>query len=241
MKNVSLSVRLTLWFSAIFLAGLVAFGMAMYADLSLSLSHGRDRTLSRRAARLEELLEGAVHDSPERREAKYDDFDDATPEGNLIHLLDAPGRRIYPQHPDPADFPWPVFSDFRRRYRDSIYDGRHFRVFVEPVEVGGVKYFILVAGQLEDNRGLLARFSTGLLASIPGVLTVSALAGYFLSRRALRPIDRLTTAVRSISIGNLSRRLPISNNGDELQRLAETCNDMLWRRELRVLDPARAR
>lgn len=231
MKPVSLSGRLTLWFSAIFLAGFVAFGIAMYVDLSYSLSHGRDRTLSRRAARLEELLESAVHDSAERREAKYDDFADATPEGNLIHLLDAQGRRIYPRHPDPADFPWPAFSDFRRRYRDSTYVGRHFRVFVEPVQIGGVKYFTLVAGQLEDNRGLLARFSTGLLASIPIVLGISGLAGYFVSRRALRPIDRLTTAVRTITIGNLSGRLPISHSGDELQRLAETCNDMLARLE----------
>lgn len=208
--------------------------MAMYLDLSYSLSHGRDRTLSRRAARLEELLDGAVHDSAERRAVKYAEFADATPEGNLIHLLDAEGRRVYPQHPDPADFPWPVFSDFGRRYRDTIYDGRHFRVSVVPVQVSVEKYFIQVAGQLEDNRGLLARFSTGLLGSIPAVLGVSGLAGYFLSRRALRPIDRLTTAVQSIAIGNLSGRLPISNSGDELQRLAETCNDMLARLESSV-------
>jgi heavy metal sensor kinase len=231
VKNVPLSVRLTLWFSAIFLAGFVAFGMAMYLDLSYSLSHGRDRTLSRRAARLEELLDGAVHDSAARRAVKYAEFADATPEGNLIHLRDARGRRIFPIRPAPADFPWPAFSDFRRRYRDSIYDGRHFRVFVEPVEVGAEKYFILVAGQLEDNRGLLARFLLGLLASIPAVLGISGLAGYFLSRRALRPIDRLTTAVRSITIGNLSGRLPIARSGDELQRLAETCNHMLARLE----------
>jgi heavy metal sensor kinase len=51
------------------------------------------------------------------------------------------------------------------------------------------------------------------------------------SRRALRPLDRLTTAVQSISIGNLSGRLPVGKTRDELQRLAVTCNGMLSRLE----------
>ena len=46
-----------------------------------------------------------------------------------------------------------------------------------------------------------------------------------------RPVDQITATVRSISIRNLSDRLPVNGNGDELQRLAETCNDMLGRLE----------
>jgi signal transduction histidine kinase len=45
----------------------------------------------------------------------------------------------------------------------------------------------------------------------------------------LKPVDRITTTARSISIRNLSEQLPVSNTGDELQRLAETCNAMLQR------------
>jgi signal transduction histidine kinase len=55
-----------------------------------------------------------------------------------------------------------------------------------------------------------------------------------MSRHALEPVDRLTVAVRSISIGNLAGRLPTYKTGDELQRLAETCNDMLARLESAV-------
>jgi signal transduction histidine kinase len=61
------------------------------------------------------------------------------------------------------------------------------------------------------------------------MLALSALGGYFLSRRLLRPVAQITAALGSISIGNLSRRLATSNAGDELQRLAETCNEMLAR------------
>ena len=78
---------------------------------------------------------------------------------------------------------------------------------------------------------MMYRFTMGLAWSIPMMLAVSALGGYFLSRRLLRPVDQIAGALRSISIGNLGRRLPISGAGDEFQRLAETCNDMLSRLE----------
>jgi signal transduction histidine kinase len=47
-------------------------------------------------------------------------------------------------------------------------------------------------------------------------------------------VDRITATARSISIRNLSERLPVNDSGDELQRLAETCNEMLGRLELSV-------
>jgi signal transduction histidine kinase len=63
------------------------------------------------------------------------------------------------------------------------------------------------------------------------MLLISALAGYFISHRALRPVVRLTESARSITIGNLAARLPVSPAGDELAQLAETCNEMLSRLE----------
>jgi signal transduction histidine kinase len=50
----------------------------------------------------------------------------------------------------------------------------------------------------------------------------------------LKPVDRITSTVQSISIGSLSERLPVEATGDELQRLAETCNAMLARLESSV-------
>jgi heavy metal sensor kinase len=232
LKDISISLRLTLWFSAIFLTGFVAFGMVMGIDFAFSLSHGRDRTLARRTLRLEDLVNASADVSDEQTNARFAEFADATPEGNLIHLLDANGRRLLPKTPEPADFPWPSrTTGIGPHYEQVVYQGRYFRVYVEPFRHGARAYWILVAGQLEDNRAYVARFSNGLLASIPAMMLVSALGGYWVSRRALRPLDRLTTAVQSISIGNLSGRLPVGNTRDELQRLAVTCNGMLSRLE----------
>ena len=228
----SVSVRLTLWFSTVFLAGFAAFGLAMNWDLARSLSQGRDKTLSRRAERAVEQIAAARNDTPERRLIRFAEFTEGTPEGNLIHFLDANGRRWYPQKASPADFPWPQLPrQAHERYTETTYHGRPFRVLQREVNIDGRTIWILVGGQLEDNRLLLGRFQTGLLAVAPILLAASALSGYFLSRRALRPVDRITAALRSINIGSLSRRLPENATGDELQRLTATCNEMLARLE----------
>ena len=231
----SISLRLTFWFSAVFLAGFLIFGAALYFDLAYSLGAGRDKTLLNRARRLQELLESTRAESEARRFAKFFDFTEATPEGNLIQVFDSQGTRVYP----PAGlqavrFPWPAVVDSGRRFSKRWYDGRQYRVLAEMLSIGNGKYRLLIAGQLEDNRLMLNRFAGTLLWATPALIIMSALCGYFLSRRVLNPIARLTASARSISIGNLQRRLPISNTGDELQKLAETCNDMLSRLEIAV-------
>src|SRR5256712_7407857 len=52
-----------------------------------------------------------------------------------------------------------------------------------------------------------------------------------MSRRALAPVDTMISTARSISEHSLSRRLAILKTGDELERLAETFNQMMVRLE----------
>lgn len=236
MNKVSISLRLTAWFTAIFFCGSAAVGAALWLEWSHTLASGRDRTLTRRGARAYDVLTGYSSKPPDVLSHRYDEFVEATPEGNFIRVLDEGGRVILPKISSaPTGFPWPVpprtGSD---RFENVWFQGKEYRLLQHHVKLGSQALYIAVAGQLEDNRQMLAQFTRGLLGSIPILLAATALAGYFMSRRALRPVDRLTSAVRSISIGNLSERLPISQTGDELQRLAETCNDMLARLETAV-------
>src|SRR3546814_5897994 len=48
-----------------------------------------------------------------------------------------------------------------------------------------------------------------------------------MSRNALRRIEAINRASRDIMAGDLSRRVPLSGSGDELDRLAENLNAML--------------
>jgi heavy metal sensor kinase len=231
LRNVSLPIRLTAWYSAILLAGFVLFGVVMWLDLAYSLSQGRDRTLTRRAARIEDLLLATGDGSAAVREGRFAQLTDVIPEGHLIQVYDTAGVLILPHRTAAPDFPWPagvrpVSSD---KFTNLPYSGRTFRLLEHPVPQ--LPFTILVGGQLDDNRHMMARFTLGLAWATPAMLILAALAGYFLNRRALQPVDQITGALHSISIGNLSQRLPVANTRDELQRLAETCNAMLGRLE----------
>jgi signal transduction histidine kinase len=92
----------------------------------------------------------------------------------------------------------------------------------------------MAAAPEAGNVLVMQRFLWGLLASAPLLLLISSAGGYWVSRRALKAVDRITAAARSISIHNISDRVPVTRNGDELERLAETCNAMLDRLESSV-------
>jgi signal transduction histidine kinase len=64
-------------------------------------------------------------------------------------------------------------------------------------------------------------FQVGLPAIILGLL-----GGWWLTRRALAPVTKLTDAVEKIHENNLGEKIPRTHNGDELDRLTEMFNIM---------------
>jgi signal transduction histidine kinase len=58
---------------------------------------------------------------------------------------------------------------------------------------------------------------------------LGAIGALFVARRVLKRIDDMNTSAHGIMAGDLTRRLPVSGSGDELDRLAEGLNEMLGR------------
>src|SRR6202035_976808 len=81
----------------------------------------------------------------------------------------------------------------------------------------------------------LSVFRRYLLMLAPLLLLAAASGGYWLSRKALSPVDALTRTARSIGGSNLADRLEKLSTGDELQRLSDTLNEMLARIETAFL------
>jgi signal transduction histidine kinase len=78
-------------------------------------------------------------------------------------------------------------------------------------------------GRALDEAGEMI-FQVGLPAVALGLL-----GGWWLTRRALAPVTRLTEAVEKIHEENLSQKIPRTHNGDELDRLTEMFNAMTAR------------
>ena len=79
------------------------------------------------------------------------------------------------------------------------------------------------SGEVDDALRVVA--GVGL-----AMLLVGSVLAWLLADRLLRPVTEVTRAARTISGGDLSRRLPVSGH-DEIAVLASTFNDMLARLE----------
>jgi signal transduction histidine kinase len=133
---------------------------------------------------------------------------------------------------------------------ETAFFDRTIRTTEEPVAVrilaapGSDGDLMLLAADVEDQREAVGRLNA--FVAIGGPLLVAAIAGlgWVLAGAALRPVERMREEASAISTSEPDRRLAVPHTGDELQRLAETLNEMLDRlhealdRERRFVDEA---
>ena len=87
---------------------------------------------------------------------------------------------------------------------------------------------VLVVGRdIETMRQFATIIRTTLITSILIALALGIGGGLLTSRNFLRRVDSITGASRSIMRGDLSGRMPVKGTGDELDRLAQSLNQML--------------
>jgi heavy metal sensor kinase len=99
------------------------------------------------------------------------------------------------------------------------------------VRAGRVVDLVQVAMPLRRTHQTLVRYIETLLVLVPLGAVLSAVGGWVLARRALRPVDRMSQSALRISAEDLSRRLERRGAQDEIDRLADTLNAMLARLE----------
>lgn len=106
------------------------------------------------------------------------------------------------------------------------------RLFLMPVlERGRMTYIVQVGGSLSALRTTLNRLKALLFLVLPLTVILTGLAGLFLVRMTLKPVDTMVNALHEIESDRLGLRLPLPRTDDEIQRLAETFNDLLARLE----------
>jgi two-component system OmpR family sensor kinase len=104
------------------------------------------------------------------------------------------------------------------------------RVLTWPVvKAGRVSGVIQVGMSRENLVKTLRRFLWVMAGIFPIALLLSGGGGWVLARKALKPVDQMTETARRISAEHLNRQVQGSGAGDELDRLAQTLNDMLGR------------
>jgi heavy metal sensor kinase len=153
----------------------------------------------------------------------------------FFQLLDPEGR---PRTSPPARRPSTLALSAAARARAArgqntfetvlLADSEPVRVLTTPiVREGRVVEIVQVGMLLRRARATLDRYLDTLTVLIPIGVALAAVGGALIAQVALRPLDRMTRTARRISAEDLSQRVERPRTGDELDRLAETMNDML--------------
>jgi heavy metal sensor kinase len=221
----SIGGRLTLWYAAAFAAALLALGGAMRAPCRKTCI-----TRSTKGCAIEQKESASSRttrrlDQEEVREefrAHGDFFQVFDSNGHAIHRAETFGGAVAP----PA-----VALETGPRFANADMHGTPLRIFSQAISIDDKLYEIQVAAPLADLQQGLRDALWLMVPMFPLMLALASAGGYFMSRRALAPVDRITQTARSITAENLSARLPLSRTGDELERLSATLNEMIGRLE----------
>ncbi len=238
MRKPSIGLRLTLWYVVIFALAQLIFGGGMWFILRHRLYDIVDDNLEDQVDDLKKFMEAQkTNASITKLQEEAAEAYGLEHSGNFLQIYLGNGQWLY-RSPflqanrlatlEPGTVGKPFFEDRR-------LGGRPFRFIVERLEANGHVYTVETGSLTDDVVETLSTFRSYLLMFAPLVLLLAASGGYWLSRRALSPMDALVRTARAIGGANLSGRLEKLNTGDELQRLSDTLNEMLDRIETAFL------
>jgi len=215
-RELSIRSRLTFWYALVLIAALGLFSGLIWLSLRQRLLSEVDRDLADRAARFQAYVtrESAELPPVDLRD-EMEEFCQALPPSDYLELRGVRGFEF--RYPSQAASGISRMQTVQRRFR-----------------IGNDVFELRIGSSLAAIDHTLDLLRLLLLSLVPVVVAAACAGGAWLSRRALRPVDEITSAARTIGIDNLSLRLRTPQTGDELQRLTEVWNTMLGRLETAV-------
>jgi len=153
-------------------------------------------------------------------------FDDSQTNGFYFSIWSRDRQVLKRSTNAPPDLPVPnrLRSDTRThlRTRDIFREAYHF------TELGDC---VLAGRDITADLRALNWFTFWLLSAGGAVLALGLGGGWWLTTRALRPVEDISAAATRISGGNLAGRIPVADPEDELGRLAAVLNSTFARLE----------
>lgn len=223
--RVSVRARLTVWFSLVFFCGVVVLGVSAYFSVRVNCYSVLDNELSVRVDGVQQFLSEHINRLPIPR-VQQDLSVHVALKPAYLFIEDEDGDQLYCGYAVSA-----LCSSASGSVPSGFTANRQQRILSVTRIVKGSKYHILVASDMGFQTAILRHFFYWLLIVAPVALACSALGGYWLSGRALKPIRGIIDEALAIGEESLGVRLGVPKTGDEVQLLSETLNGMLGRIE----------
>lgn len=244
MIGASIRARLTAWYVTVLAVATVTLTGASWWLSSQSAVRAADISLEARVEGVRNFLENPrTRLTVEGLQDEFSEYAELTRGEALLEVIDGAGvvlvRPSIPGWTEMADGETASANSSTVRPNDRILGTLPFRVATARVEALGRMYRVTVAAPMGPAYAALNRFHRWLLLLLPAVLALAGAGGYWVSRRALAPVDRMTRAVQAITVQSLDQRLEVPAADDELRRLASTFNDVLARLQSAVGDIVR--
>ena len=228
----TLSFRLTLWYTVIFIfSSLLALSIFYYRISTITM----ERTDAELLEEMEEFSELRSEEDLEQVKAEMASEVESEDEEIFYRLLSVDGQVLAMSSTQPwgkLEVPEKILRDLRDKDSPVLrtlnipnyeYKVRTIYGFISPTEV------FQFGLSLEHNEEYLEVFRNLLFLLMIPLFVFSALIGWFMSRQALQGVEEVTLTAIDISKGSYDKRVQVKRRSYEVDRLANTFNSMLDR------------
>ncbi len=240
MKPISIRLKLTALYVAVFGLFLVVFSGWVYLMMEQKLNQTVDQRLKTMAELIGKTDLCAVPSFlPPEFERRLNHIFGVRPTGKFVRLLDLSGT-IGSRTENLEDKSIPVNREVLKRVTrgEIVYETQ--KLFGDEIPIRFINYPLLdyqkkvrgviqVGTSLEYVQASMQNLLLILLISVPTLIFVAGLAGYFLAGKALKPIRDIATTTRHITAHNLDERITVEVARDDIGQLSQTINEMLDR------------
>jgi len=227
----SLRVRLTAWYFLVFLASTLLLAAAASVQIRSSIQEKIVETVTTALNRNKQAFEAKgieglknLAEAPESARGLL-----------YVRVVDGSNETLFEHSGSALSFDATVMavrtSQVVRPVR-AQNDGSQWNLAMAPLSEGR---WLQLAISDEQTREVVGHLRAGLVAVWVGAIALGLVGGFFLTRRALSPLQRLAaTARKVIASGDLALRVPERGTRDELDELSHLFNGVLARNQVLV-------
>jgi heavy metal sensor kinase len=233
--KLTIRARLTLLYFVVLAASFVAF----FWICDLGFRRGIETTVNDASCSNLEIVQRVLSLSTSKGTTKIqkelDELSELWANGAIFQVSQTDGSWLF-RSPRflLAQAPLPAPTRDHMSFLTTNLDSQQYRIAQKSILIDGQLFHISAAVPTEPFDQALDRFRLFEKRFLPMLVVLASFFGYWLSGRALAPVNRIIQSAEQIGLQNLSRRLEVPKAVDELQRLTVTLNAMLERIESSV-------
>lgn len=227
-RGFSIRARLTAWFAGLLAGALLLSTVTAIVLMRHSIYVTVDEQLADEMKAVQALIGNTDPSTLPQQVRAHAELQAGS---SLLQVVDENDNFLY-RSPRLQRLGVPPHLKKSREYAITWFGRTPLRTYSAIFDNQGHTLTILVAQDMDDYFEATDRYEVFLFVGIPVLLVVAVAGGYWLSKRALAPVDEITNAAQRISPTDLSGRVVVPETRDELQRLGQTLNAMLQRIEV---------